>query len=266
MNNQSSQGSGEINDTLISLDKSHYVLGSRCAKALYLDHYSPTLRSEPTSQDRKTRAAGKIVGEAARTQFPNGLLIESFNNEEALRKTQQAMDEGALTLFEGAFRYNNVFIRVDILSRSSVDVAWDFYEVKATTYKDPTKEDKQKFRCDIALQVWVLQKLKIPLGKISLMHLNRECRHPHLENLFAYQDYSDEISNELPHIEEHLYDLRKVLEASSVPQQSISPHCEKPHACPFEAYCKKDIPELSIFNIPRNTKKWEQYNQGIISI
>lgn len=247
------------------LNKSGFVVGRRCRKALYLNSKFPHLKPPATSLERKTLEAGKEVGSVARQAFPNGVLIKSLNIAQALHETKQAIEAGALTLYEAAFSYNDVLIRVDILSRDSVDAPWNFYEVKATTYKNCTKEQKDEYRNDIAIQVWVLKNLGIPLRRISLIHLNKECQYPNLENLFEYQDYANEISQELPEIEYLLKSLREVLSLKDEPKISIGPQCDKPLACSFKNHCRKDIPKTSIFNIPRNLKKWEQYEQGVIS-
>jgi hypothetical protein len=247
------------------MTKSSFTMGQRCSKALYLNSKFPHLRPPITSLERKTLEAGKEVGRVARQTFPNGVLIKSLNTAQALQETQQAIDTGALTLYEAAFSYDNVLIRVDILSRETVDSPWDFYEVKATTYSDCTKEEKEEYRNDIAIQVWVLKNLGIPLRRISLMHLNKECRYPNLDDLFVCQDYAQEILQELFDIASCVHSLRITLSQEEVPNICIGPQCDKPRDCPFESYCRKDIPKPSIFNIPRNLKKWGQFERGVIS-
>jgi len=201
----------EKSSVISVLNKSRFVKGRRCGKAFYLDTYSPHLKLAKTSLEQKTLSAGKAIGLAARKVFPDGLLITTLNTSQALQETKQAIEDGALTLFEAAFFYDDVLIRVDIFSRETVESPWDFYEVKATTYNDCTKEQKDEYRSDIAIQIWVLQNLGIPLRRISLMHLNRECRYPDLNDLFEYQDYSLEIAEELSEVEFHLLGLRDVL-------------------------------------------------------
>lgn len=247
------------------MTKSSFTIGQRCSKALYLNSKFPYLKPPITSLERKTLEAGKEVGRVARQIFPDGVLIKSLNTAQALNQTQQAIEEGTLTLYEAAFSYDDVLIRVDILSRDSVNHPWDFYEVKATTYNDCKKEQKEEYRNDIAIQVWVLKNLDIPLRRISLMHLNRDCRYPDLDDLFAYQDYSQEIIHELSDIESSIQSLRATLSEQEQPNISIGPHCDKPRACPFKNHCRKDIPKPSIFNIPRNLKKWGQFERGVIS-
>ena len=98
------------------------------------------------------------------------------------------------------------------------------------------------------------------------MHLNRECRYPELGDLFSFEDYSTEIIPVLADIKSDIAALKKTLTQKVEPSVSIGNQCDKPRTCPFKVRCWGHIPELSIFNIPRNLKKWEQYEQGTISI
>lgn len=248
------------------LTKSLFVSGLKCPKALYLSVTRPETQAPLTALDEKTLAAGKEVQEAARKKFPAGVLIHSLNTEIALQKTEEAIKAGALTLFEAAFLYDDILVRVDILSRKDSLQPWDFYEVKATTYNDCDTEQKAEYRNDIGIQIWVLQQLNISIGRIYLMHLNKECRYPNLENLFSIEDYSTEITPVLTNIRNDIDSLKKTISEKEAPPLSIGPHCDKPRSCPFKGHCWQNIPKPSIFNIPRNLRKWEQLKEGSVSI
>lgn len=126
------------------------------------------------------------------------------------RKRHQNIHEGALTLFEAAFRFDDVVIRTDILIRQSVNDPWNLCEVKATTYKSNDEARKEDFRQDIAIKVWVLQQSGIILGGAYLMHLNSECIYPNLDSLFVSRDYGPEIAPFLAEIPTELEKLKKV--------------------------------------------------------
>ena len=249
-----------------SLTKSRFVKGKHCPKALYLHTYFRELQTPLTPSEEKNLAAGNEVGKAARKEFPNGILIETLDVEKALKETQEAISKKALTLYEPAFRFNNHVIRIDILTRKTLNDPWDLYEVKATTYNKKTKEQIEEYRQDIGFQVWLLKKLNIPLGKISLMHLNSECIYPDLNNLFICEDYSKEILPILSSMDNDLTNLEKTLLNSKEPNQSLGSCCEKPRGCQFKEYCWKNIPKPSLFNIPNCRKKWELYDRGLVSI
>ena len=249
-----------------TITKSQFVAGERCAKLQYLSCNAPGLRAPVSSLEQKTLAVGQLVTAAARERFPNGILISSLDPEQALKETQQAIDAGALTIYEPAFCYDNILVRVDILSRPTSSTPWNFHEVKATTYSNISKEQEQEYQNDIAIQIWVLRNHNIELAEVYLTHLNSDCRHPDLYNLFFDVDYSEAIAPMLQKIGDHLAKQRAVLTLVSAPEISIGRQCEKPRPCPFSKHCWRAIPSPSIFDIPACRKKWEFFNAVRLTI
>ena len=247
------------------LTKSCYVTGTRCCKALFLQKKSPELSKLESSQDRKAKREGAEVGAFARLQFPGGMLIETLDTDQALDETRQAIDNGTLTLFEAAFIAQGVLIRADILTRTSIDSAWQLYEVKATTYRSVDASSKNEYCRDLAIQTWVLQQCKIDLNGIFLIHLNHECVFPEIHNLFKVIDYTSEVKPFLENINDNIQSLKKVLLSKQHPIIGIGQHCEKPRECQFSALCWKDVPTYSVFNIPRALNKWKLLQENRVS-
>jgi hypothetical protein len=106
------------------LTKSCYVTGTRCSKALFLQKKSLHLSKVESLQDRKIKREGVEVGAYARLQFLGGVLIDTLGIDQALNKTRQAINHGALALFEAAFMAQGVLIRTDILTRTSIRSPW----------------------------------------------------------------------------------------------------------------------------------------------
>lgn len=233
---------------------------------MYLEHHLPELKSPLSASERKNLEQGKQVQEAARKAFPGGQLISFLDPDTAVEDTKHAIVSGVLTLFEGAFRYNGVLIRTDILTRNTIDSQWDLYEVKATSYNNITKEQREEYQNDIAIQVWVLKKIGFDIGRINLTHLNSECRFPDLHNLFTHEDYSKEILPILAELNKSVETLQDILIQTKKPTISIGPYCEKPHPCSFADYCWKDIPSPSVFDIPNCRKKWDFFDMGRVTI
>lgn len=248
------------------LTKSCYVTGTRCAKALFLQKKSPELRKIESSQDRKAKREGAEVGAFARLQFPGGLLIDTLDTNQALEETRQAIDKGALTLYEGAFMAQSVLIRADILTRSSIHSPWQLYEVKATTYRSVDAPSKKEFSRDLAIQTWVLQQCKIDLNGIYLMHLNHECVFPEMHNLFNVIDYASEVNPILADIDDDIQRLQNILLSEQHPSIGIGQHCEKPRECQFSAVCWKNLPRYTVFNIPRALNKWKLHEENRFSV
>ena len=75
------------------LTKSCYVTGTRCSKALFLQKKSPELIKIESLQDRKIKREGAEVGAYARLQFPDGVLIDTLDIDQALNNTRQAIEQ-----------------------------------------------------------------------------------------------------------------------------------------------------------------------------
>lgn len=248
------------------LTKTHFVLGQRCLKALHFNVFSPELASQSSNLELKLRHEGVEVGKYARSLYPEGIIIDSKDVEIALEETQKNIREGALTLFEAAFRFDDVIIRTDILTRQSVNDPWKLYEVKATTYKSNDEARKEDFRQDIAIQVWILQRSGITLDGAYLMHLNSECIYPNLESLFIAKDYRPEITHLLSEMPMQLEKLKTVLQNQALPNISIGPHCEHSEGCSFKDICWNRIPKPSVFDIPNCRQRWKHFEEGHIDV
>ena len=162
------------------LSKSKYMAGIQCPKLLWWQVHepeAPELEADPELQFILDR--GTEVGELARTYVPGGVLIDVPHEEpeRRLRETAEALRAGAKVLYEAAIEHDGVMVLADILERGRQ--GWNIIEVKSTTGVKDQHYD------DVAVQAHVLRGAGLDVRRTELMHLNRECRHPDLSNLFA---------------------------------------------------------------------------------
>lgn len=248
----------------VLLSKSRVCKGLVCEKALYLDVHEKQLTSSITPQLQQIFNIGHKVSLYAQKRFPDGLLINiSYRNpQKALKETKRAIDGGVLTLFEPAFMFDGVLIRVDILHRETVESPWKLYEIKSTT------ELKKEHLADVAVQAYVVKGAGLPLEKYYLSHLNKGCVYPDLSNLFFDVDLTNDIrdlENKIPNI---ISNLKNLLKKSEPPEIDIGPYCTDPYECSFQEHCWLHIPKVSVFNIPRlkSKQKWSYYYQGKVEL
>lgn len=192
------------------------------------------------------------------------MLIETLNPEDAVIQTEKAIQQGINILFEAAFRYHDILIRADILTRNSL--GWMLHEVKATTYNNPTPSEKEGFQRDLAIQTWVLQKCGLNLSGVYLMHLNSHCIYPELDDLFTKVDYWLEIQPLLSGIEKDAKQLQTMLSQPKEPGIAIGSHCDNPRKCEFKDYCWSHMPKYSAFSFPSFRKKWTLLRENRFSI
>ncbi|MCB0406001.1 MAG: Dna2/Cas4 domain-containing protein, partial [Bdellovibrionales bacterium] len=242
----------------LALSKSRYCLGERCPKALYLQTHEPELAAPLSEGALRTMEEGTLVGAEARKYFPSGVLIEAdFREpEQALLETQRALERGASVLFEAAFVYKGTFVRVDILEKNGH--AWDLIEVKSST------QVKDEHVSDLAIQHFVLEGNAMRVQRTWLMHLNRECRYPRLQELFVKSDCTDRVKKRENSVGKNIEALTKMLGENMPPAVEIGPYCDSPRPCVFKAACWAHLPAHSVFELHGTwaSTKFKLYERG----
>lgn len=204
--------------------------------------------------------SGKEVGLLARTLFPGGVEIffDAVPISEQLVQTASAINSGAKVLYEPAFSNNGLFMKADIMCRTTS--GWELYEVKSST------EQKEFNLEDIAFQKHVLTKSGVSVSKTCLIHINNEyVRNGDIEpeKLFSVVDLTDAVEARQEFISHEINRQRQVL-SSPIPNIDIGEYCDSPYDCGFMNHCWKHIPDDSVFSLKgRGIKKFDLYRQGI---
>ena len=246
------------------LSKTRFIKGLQCLKALYLDRHHPEMRGEIPEFTQALLAAGIQVGLVARQLFPGGVTIpyEGLSGEEQLFKTQESIRQGAVTLYEAAFRTDDVFIKADILTRR--EGGWAFYEVKASSNM------KEHYLNDVALQHYVIAGSGLSLQKASLVHINTQyvrCGDIELEKLFSMEDLTERVQEKKNFVREQIVAMRGILSSNETPDIDIGDHCNTPYDCEFKAYCWRHVPPDSVFDLRgRGVRAADLYRQGMVHL
>ena len=141
------------------LSKSRFQAGLQCPKYLWLQCRAPKLADPITEGQQAIFDQGHAVGALARDLFPGGVLVEEdyTQADQALETTQCLLGDGAGCLYEGAFRYDGVFVRPDALFKEDGH-NWALVEVKSST------EVKPEYITDLGIQTYVLRGAGVPVG------------------------------------------------------------------------------------------------------
>ena len=223
--------SGASRVRVMRLSKSRFMSGLQCHKQLWWRVHepdAPELVSDPAQQALFDQ--GHLVGAKAREHFPGGVFVDAHYSDFAGRvaQTQAALAARAPAIFEAAFVADDIFVAVDVLERG--ERGWTLVEVKSSTGV------KQPYLSDAAIQTHVLRRSGVHVERVEIMHLNRECRFPDLQNLFVRADVTDEVAAILPEIIPEAGAQLHMLEGP-LPDVVTGDHCETPYACPFQARC-----------------------------
>jgi hypothetical protein len=247
----------------IYLSKSLFIRGLQCHKSLYLHKHHPELKDKIPPSREALFESGHEVGLLAQKLFSGGIIIpydpDSYDRQVAL--TKEAISKGATTLYEPAFQFDDVFVKVDILHKGKD--GWGLYEVKSST------SIKDVYIPDAAVQYHVVKGAGLPVSGVFLVHINNQyVREGDIEvdKLFTINDVTLEVRQIQDTIEEEL-DTQKTMLRGEMPRIDIGLYCRDPYDCDFIGHCWGHIPEGSVFSIKGSSKlPFTLYNRGIIDL
>lgn len=239
------------------LTKSRYLNGLQCQKRLWYEKNHPERTTAASRSQQRIFNQGKEVGRRAQELFPGGHLIDARDSVGSIEQTQSAISSGIPYIFEASFISNGIWVRYDILEKDSD--SWKIIEVKASNNIKDKGKYKKEYLHDLAIQKHVLTECGIPISGTQLMHTNRECVYPDLSNLFVIEDVTDQVNQLMDDVPNNIETFKAILAEDVEPEVLIGEQCEKPHPCPFKDHCWKDVPERSIFTIPRLS--WKKKNK-----
>lgn len=167
----------------------------------------------------------------------------------AMRSTKKAIgDPGIPSIYEAAFRYDDIRIRADILVRGEDDCL-DLVEVKSSTSVRPENE------WDLAIQHYVLTGAGYSIGRSCLLHINNEYVYQggehDLEELFTLVDLTESTIEKQSAIPGLLEGMRKPLSEEEPPDIPIGDQCYSPYECPFIEFCHPPGPEHPVTELSR---------------
>ncbi|MCW9066277.1 MAG: DUF2779 domain-containing protein [Ignavibacteriaceae bacterium] len=209
---------------------------------------------------------GTNVGELAHKLFSGGIIAAEGDPpayEKALKKTQELINSGIKVIYEAAFLFNEVLSIADIgvMEKGGAKI----YEVKSSTSISET------YLNDAALQYYVISSLGIRVKDFSIIYINNQYVRKgdlDLQELFITESVLRFILPLQKSVKENVNRFKKVLMKKQMPDIDIGEHCYNPYTCGFFNYCRKFIPDNSIFDFSgmHLNKKYELYRDGIIRL
>jgi oligopeptide/dipeptide ABC transporter ATP-binding protein len=153
-------------------------------------------------------------------------------------------------IFEAAFQYEDIRVRVDVLERLSSG-AWGLREVKSSTGL------KDHYIDDMALQAYVLRGAGVALASIELLHVNsgyvRGACGIVWPEFFARLDAADDVAAALADLPDHLPAMRECLNSGTQPEAEPGSHCGNPYPCEFWDRCTAHKRTDWVFHLPRRS-------------
>ncbi|HTI81203.1 MAG TPA: DUF2779 domain-containing protein [Acetobacteraceae bacterium] len=232
----------------LHLTKSRYMAGLQCPRRLWLLVHEPPPYEEPAPGTPID--IGQEIGRKAHLLFPGGVEITEAPWEHAqavARTTALIADASVPAIFEAAFTYDRIRIRVDVLERLASG-AWGLREVKRSSRL------KDHYIDDIALQAYVLRGTGLDVRSIELLHVNtayvRDANGIAWPDFFARLDVGEAVSAALVDLRDRLPAMRECLDANTLPEAEPGSQCRKPYPCEFWDRCTPDKPSDWISYMP----------------
>jgi hypothetical protein len=236
------------------LTKSKFLAGRHCPKRLWLSRHEPGSARPLTPAERSILDAGSEIGCLARRLFPGGVLVEAGPAEHAAaaEKTRKLLAEPAVpAIFEAAFEFENVRVRVDILERIGPD-AWGLREVKGSARVKPPHIE------DVAIQAFVVSGCGLDVVSLEVIHVNtayeRHGADVAWDEFFTRSDVSHAVAARAGVLRGQVADLLGVV-AGSRPNVEPGLHCRARHLCEFWEHCTRGKADDWVLRLPRLTRK-----------
>ena len=249
------------------LTKSRYLDGLRCEKKLWLGWHESLPRKD--APPFSALDVGNRVGRHVRVLFPGGVAVdeEPWDHERARAETRSLMAGDVPALFEAAFEFERVRIRVDVLER--LGDGWGLREVKSSTSANETAGHHD----DLAIQLYVLEGSGLDVMSIELIHIdNTYARGPDEIDwpaMFVRQDLTTEIRARLAQVPVRLQKQFSLLESPTEPSvRESKKRCLRPYRCERLKTCMETKPDDWVDLLPRIGRKQLDalHAQGIDSV
>ncbi len=244
------------------IDKSTYMEALNCIKNVWFKLNKPELRELflSTEFEQGIIDQGKLVEELAQQLFPTGIFIESFDKHKAIIVTNHHIKLKTSVIFQPTFVWDSFLVRNDILEYDEQTGLWNLYEIKAKNLLKESTNEIDPIE-DATFQFIVLKERGLNIGKISIIHLNKEYVRDsaiNIDELFIVEDVTNKVSGR-----EHATRLKMhaiQTELLKNDEQYLSCKCiynGRSKHCPTFEYSHKDVPGYSVHDISRigNSKK-----------
>ena len=211
--------------------------------------HNPELAGELSPTRQAILDIGHEVGRLATGLYPGGMLVEEdhLHHREAVQSTRKWIEEATIpAVYEGAFLFNDVRVRTDILERIGQG-KWNLIEVKSSA------SVKDIHKTDLAVQYYALRGAGVEIERTWLLHLNNryvfDGQKLDLEQLFMLEDWTAEVlalQGEIPSV---VAKMKEVLRRGRPPEITPSRNCKKPNECEFWKHCRAKMPQFWVLGL-----------------
>lgn len=245
------------------LSKSKLQSFKQCPRKLWLEVHKRDLAARSEAQELVLKR-GTEFGNSVRDLFPGGILISEAKSEEAVEQTSKFLDQfategAARPLFEAAFAYNQLIVRVDILVPKQ-DGTWRLIEVKTGS---SDLEKKTHYIRDAAIQAYVIgkQRDRLVVSDVYVGMPNASFvlgDDGNLEGILKLVDVTTQSWSLAAEFDEVIEGAYSVIKSPDQPIAAVGSQCKLPNECAFSAYCSgvelnaESAPKVAVWHLAKS--------------
>ncbi len=237
------------------IDKTTYLEYLQCPKNTWLKLHKPELHElfKLSGFEKNLSMNGKIVELCAEKLFPKGVKAAGYK-QDPLVGTQKHIALKTSVLFQPTFTFEQFLIRCDILAWDKKAGLYDFYEIKATNSLEENSRQIDHI-ADASFQAVILKKTGLPLGKIFLVHLNKDYVRDdelEIEKLFLIEDITEKVLAREAQTQKEMRQAREDLfqkQENELVCKCI--YCGRSSQCTTFKYSHPEVPEYSVHDLTR---------------
>ena len=241
-----------------TLTKSKFTKGQQCLRLLWFADRKQL--PEVSLMDQHRFNQGPIFEEYAKKLY-SGTELGDLDFNENIEKTKELVEKKK-TIFEAGFKFNDFFIRADILEFDKD--GWNLYEIKASS-------DEKKLKIyfpDLAFQKFVIEKCGLKIKKCFVLKLNKEyVKNGEIEpnKLVEKHDVTENVEL-IDNVEECANKYLEVIKDDNEPGINISVNCNRPYTCLLKPHCWGTLPENNVLHLTNWRQYWNFFHQGLIDM
>ena len=243
------------------ISKTTYLEYLSCGKNTWLKFYKPEIKAMFVLSDfeKSLLTKGNMVETWARKLFPDGVLITEAGDE-AQQITREHIAKKTHVIFQSKFIHDKFLAKNDALEYDKENDCWNLYEIKGTNTLDENASSIDHIE-DATFQTIILKAVGIKVGKVYIIHLNKEYVREdeiNIQDLFAKDDITAEVASREEATKEKMQKAADGLfqqDESALICQCI--YSGRSAHCTTFKYSYPKLPEYSIHDLSRigNSKK-----------
>lgn len=235
------------------ISKSQFLNYLTCPKDAWFRMHKPEFKGFevlPTLQNMFDQGY-EAEALAERLKVFSGMVEVKSRGSEAHKETEELLAKKVPAIFQPTFIVDGFTIRCDALKWEESASSWDLYEIKSSSSRHDT--GARDHLSDAAFQAIVLERCGVPLGRVFIVHLNKDYVRKgeiDIEALFVLNDSTAKVDARRVTVAVEMEEAKEYLNQETEPKDGCNClyHGRSSHCATF-TLSHPHVPEYSVHDI-----------------